>query len=426
MARAERGESQVRAVISGPRDIRDMAQAFNSMMAALQERELALRESQARYREVVDGVREVIFQTDPDGAWSLLNPAWEEVTGVPVKAALGKPMADFVLGEDRATLGEWAARLCTGAVKDCRFDVRFRRADGGCRWIEVALHPRYDGSGRFAGASGMLEDVTENRLAAERLAELNRELENRVRVRTTELEASNRELEAFSYSVSHDLRAPLRAIDGFVRMVEKDSAGALNGTARYYLARVRSAAQRMSQLIDGLLELARISRTKLNRQPTDLSALAREIANELRDAEPQRCAELAIQPDLVATVDPVLVRVVIDNLIGNAWKYSGQRQLARVVFGAEIIAGQGSSVEETVYFVRDNGAGFDMAYAESLFRPFCRLHGDQEFAGTGIGLATVERIIRRHDGRIWAEGWVDGGAIFRFTLGASRDPARGA
>jgi light-regulated signal transduction histidine kinase (bacteriophytochrome) len=252
------------------------------------------------------------------------------------------------------------------------------------------------------------------RQGLESLENLNLELESRVRDRTAQLEASNRELEAFSYSVSHDLRAPLRAIDGFSRMIEEDYADKLDETGRGYFARVRAASLRMGQLIDDLLELARISRAALNRQRTDLSAMAREILRDLAEADPSRRAEFSVAEQLTAEVDPVLARVVLDNLLHNAWKYSSQQDLAQIAFGAEV---RGSGDErETVYCVRDNGAGFDMAYVDKLFRPFSRLHAATEFAGTGVGLATVQRVVHRHGGRIWAEARVGGGASFYFTL----------
>lgn len=416
MARAERGEAEVHARVSGPKDIRDMAKAFNSMIAALQEREQALRESQASYREVVDSVKEVIFQTDADGAFVLLNPAWRDVTGVDVGHALGKPMVDYLLADDRAAASEWQAQLRAGAVPDCRFEVRFARADGSTGWLEVAQHVRYDEEGDFAGTSGILDDVTERRRAALELESMNLELEQRVRLRTAQLEASNQELEAFSYSVSHDLRAPLRAIEGFSRMIEEDYADKLDDTGHGYFARVRAASLRMSQLIDDLLELARLSRAQLNRRPTDLSAMARDIARELAESDAGRRAEFAIADGLSAQVDPVLIRVVLDNLLNNAWKYSGQCETARIVFGAETRVNADNALDETVYYVEDNGAGFDMAFVDKLFRPFSRLHASSEFAGTGVGLATVQRVIHRHGGRVWAEAKVGEGARFYFTL----------
>jgi light-regulated signal transduction histidine kinase (bacteriophytochrome) len=215
--------------------------------------------------------------------------------------------------------------------------------------------------------------------------------------------------------VSHDLRAPLRAIDGFANILVEDYAGKLDDTGRVHLQRIRAASQRMSQLIDDLLELARISRADINYETTDLSALVRDIAREMTEAEPERRADIVIADKQVAHVDPVLMRVVLDNLLRNAWKFTGKRDLAQIAFGTtRVPAAAGGS--ETAYFVRDNGAGFDMTYADKLFQPFSRLHAVSEFAGTGIGLATVQRVIHRHGGRIWAEGEVGRGATFYFTL----------
>ncbi|HEX8963406.1 MAG TPA: ATP-binding protein [Rhodocyclaceae bacterium] len=420
MARAEHGESEVRAAVGGPKDIRDMAQAFNSMISALQERERALRESQASYREVVDSVKEVIFQTDAKGAWVLLNPAWREITGIPVEQALGRPFMSVLHEEDRGLAAVWQSQLKAGKVPSCRFEIRFRRSDGSMGWAEATQHARWNDDGEFAGTSGTLFDITERRLAAERLEELNADLEDRVRVRTAQLEASNQELEAFSYSVSHDLRAPLRAIDGFANILVEDYAGALDGAGLSHLQRIRAASQRMSQLIDDLLELARISRAEINYQDTDLSSAVRDIMRDMQEAEPDRQVDVRVEEGLHAQADPVLVRVALDNLLRNAWKFTGKREAASIAFGAAKLAAGELGDGETAYFVRDNGAGFDMAYADKLFKPFSRLHAATEFTGTGIGLATVQRVIHRHGGRIWARSDAGEGTTFYFTLPAAR------
>ncbi|MGE5469108.1 MAG: sensor histidine kinase [Ignavibacteria bacterium] len=414
MARAERGEADVHAPVDGPKDIRDMAQAFNSMMRALQERERALRESQANYREVVESVKEIIFQTDADDRWVLLNPAWQEITGIPVDAALGRPMVELFHAEDRSMMQDWQDRLRRGEVQACRFEVRFTRSDGSNGWLEVAQHVRNEEGAAYAGTAGTLFDITERWLAADRLESLNAELEDRVRLRTSQLEASNRELEAFSYSVSHDLRAPLRAIEGFARIIEEDYAEKLDDTGRQYFQRVRDASRRMASLIDDLLELARITRTELRYEKLDLAHLARDVVRGLAEAEPQRRYQAEIAAEATAYGDPVLIRVVLDNLLSNAWKYTGLRDMAHIEFGVgERTTERGT---ETVFYVRDNGAGFDMQYADKLFRPFNRLHPNSQFAGTGIGLATVQRIVHRHGGEIWADSQVDVGSSFYFTL----------
>jgi signal transduction histidine kinase len=233
---------------------------------------------------------------------------------------------------------------------------------------------------------------------------------------TIELTASNKELEAFCYSVSHDLRAPLRGIAGFSQLLGEKYAGLMDAEGRGYLERVQKGVQRMSQLIDDLLNLSRITRSALILAPLDLAALSREVAQDIQSADPShRTVEWVISKTLPAQGDAQLLRTVFENLLGNAWKFSSRRAIARIEIGAEEQKG------ETVYVVRDNGAGFDMAYEKKLFNAFQRLHTTAEFAGTGIGLATVHRIIQRHGGRIWAQGLVDQGAAFYFTLRRHHD-----
>ena len=237
-----------------------------------------------------------------------------------------------------------------------------------------------------------------------------------------ELEATNRELEAFSYSVSHDLRAPLRSIDGFSQILLEDYAGELDEDGKDYLSRVRAATQRMGRLIDDLLGLSRVTRGTMNRERVNLSALAGEVAEDLREARPERTVEFSTQEGLEVWGDSRLLRVALENLIGNAWKFTEKEPEARVEFGVDEELSRKGRVP--VYYVRDNGAGFEMAYADKLFGAFQRLHGSDEFEGTGIGLATVQRIVHRHGGRVWAEGEVGRGATFYFTLrpGLQLDP----
>ena len=259
---------------------------------------------------------------------------------------------------------------------------------------------------------GVFSDVTERKEAEEALAQARDTLEERVRERTTELARLNEELESFNYSVSHDLRAPLRALDGFSRVLEEDYGDVLDGTARGYLRRIRAGAERMGRLIDDLLRLSRLSRRPMQRQRVDLSALAERIVGELRMAEPQRRVEVRIQPGVMAEGDPGLLEIALENLFKNAWKATRGREEARIELGAG-----GADEGPEVFFVRDNGVGFDMRYSGKLFVPFGRLHSASEFDGTGIGLAIVQRIVHRHGGRIWAEGRPGEGAAFFFTLG---------
>ncbi|MBC8069189.1 MAG: response regulator [Deltaproteobacteria bacterium] len=245
-------------------------------------------------------------------------------------------------------------------------------------------------------------EATEAR-AAQELAETRRML-------VEELELKNRELEAFSYSVSHDLRAPLRSIDGFSEALLEDYAGVLDDRGRDYLRRVRAASTRMSELIDDLLLLSRVTRADLRREPLDLAVIARQVFGELVRREPERNVELTMATELPAVGDPRLLQVALENLLGNAWKFTRERAAAHLEVGCS------REGDELAYYVRDDGAGFDMTYAARLFRPFQRLHPEGRFPGTGIGLATIQRIISRHGGRVWAEGTPSQGATFWFTL----------
>ena len=248
-------------------------------------------------------------------------------------------------------------------------------------------------------------EAVESRAARE-LAEISAVLVN-------QLERKNEELEAFSYSVSHDLRAPLRSIDGFSQALVEDHAGRLDARGLDYLRRVRGAAQRMGELIDDLLELSRVGRAELVRGSVDLSDLACRVADELVRKEPHRSVDLVVEPNLLVEGDARLLQVVLENLIGNSFKFTAKTASPKIVVGA-------SRDESTVHFVRDNGAGFNMGYAARLFTPFQRLHHTSEFEGTGIGLATVQRIIARHGGRVWAEGEVGRGATVFFALPAGK------
>ncbi len=254
------------------------------------------------------------------------------------------------------------------------------------------------------------ENVSERIRAEERFRALNEELEQRVKKRTAQLEATNKELESFSYSVSHDLRAPLRSIDGFSMALLEEYKDELDAEGQDYLRRVRSASQRMGQIIDDLLSLSRISRRELKKQEVNLSEIAQKIVEKLQESDSDRHVDIVIGHRVTADCDPNLIEVVLENLLGNAWKFTSKRDKPWIIFDTVV------QDDELVYCVRDNGAGFDMAYANKLFGAFQRLHKDTDFHGYGIGLATVQRIIHRHGGRIWAEGYVDRGATFYFAL----------
>ena len=262
-----------------------------------------------------------------------------------------------------------------------------------------------------AEVSRMLAAIGDRERAENDLRDLRDRLQDLVRERTAELELVNKELEAFSYSVSHDLRAPLRAMDGFGAALLEDCGERLDERGRDYLARIRGASRRMGQLIEDLLRLSRISRAEMRRERVDLGDLARTVLDDLRSGATGRSVRTVVAPDLIARGDPDLLRILMENLLSNAWKFTARNEDATIEFGTEILDG------ERVFLVRDDGAGFDMKYASQLFAPFQRLHAAGEFPGTGIGLATVQRIVHRHGGRIWAEAASGRGVTFRFTLG---------
>jgi light-regulated signal transduction histidine kinase (bacteriophytochrome) len=250
-------------------------------------------------------------------------------------------------------------------------------------------------------------EVAERKQAEQKAQELNQGLQRAI----LELQSVNRELESFSYSVSHDLRAPLRSIDGFSQALLEDCQDQLDIAGQDYLHRIRAATKRMGQLIDDLLTLSRVTRSDMHKTPVNLSQLAQRLCFNLQQSDSSRQVDIQIQPDMVATGDSRLLQLVIDNLLNNAWKFTNKQSQASIVFGAEV-----DEQGRLVYFVRDNGDGFDMAFRDKLFQPFQRLHGTHEFPGNGIGLATVQRIIHRHGGQVWAEGRLGQGATFFFTL----------
>ncbi len=290
------------------------------------------------------------------------------------------------------------------------YEQRFLRPDKSIGYYYSTFQGKYDNGGNLISIVGTVQDITKRRQTEEEIRTLNAELEQRVKERTSQLEEANRELEAFAYSVSHDLKAPLRAIGGFSQILLEENAAMLGARGISHIGRVRNAAGRMGQLIDDLLRLSRIMRTELTRRSVDLTDLAINITAELQKADPGRQVEFVIAPSLSADADFNLIAIAVDNLLGNAWKFTSKHKSARIEMGSEELEG------ETVFFVRDDGDGFDNSYVGKIFDPFQRLHNSGEFEGTGIGLAIVHRIINRHGGRIRAEGKVGEGAVFRFTL----------
>jgi signal transduction histidine kinase len=333
-----------------------------------------------------------IFEVDP----GLLQPSFER-------------FLDLVHPDDRTMVQQ----AFDASVRDRRtYNVvhRVLLPGGRVKYVRERGATEYDGD-RPVRSMGTVLDITEVRTAQLALQQLNDELESRVTERTRELAQANRELEAFAYSVSHDLRTPLRSIHGFACVLEEEEAGQLSDAGRRHLKRIQDGSRRMGQLITDLLSLTHLNRARMHQEPVNLSELALSIAGELRRSEPQREVDWHIDVGLQAMADPGLMRVVLQNLLGNAWKYTSQTPQARISFTQEH-----SADGMTTFCVRDNGAGFDMAYAEQLFQPFRRLHAHHEFEGSGVGLATVSRVIRRHGGEVRGEGAVGQGAAFYFTL----------
>jgi len=420
--------------------------------------EESLRESEARFRTLANTLPQLAWTARPDGYIFWYNRRWYEYTGTTPEEMEGwgwQRVHDP--GELPAVLARWKVSIATGE----RFEMTFplRGADGCFRPFLTRVTPLKDAAGTVQQWFGTNTDVNE-------LKQVEELLEQRVRQRTAELEAANRELEAFCYSVAHDLRAPLRGIDGFSLAVLQDYGPKLDAEGRGFLHHVRAGCQQMGNLIDSLLKLSRVSRAPMTRQPVNLAALAQRIADELQRLDPQRAAQFRIAEGLMTEGDPALLEAALRNLLENAWKFTAKRaethieigvqppRSGTVAVGAPVLSSPSSapvprrmdSTAESepgtvlarlqnqhlphrtpadsvpVFFVRDNGAGFDMAYADKLFAPFQRLHSKSEFPGTGIGLATVQRILQRHGGRIWAEAAPDQGATFYFTMNQEIHP----
>jgi PAS domain S-box-containing protein len=384
--------------------------------------EEALRDSELQFRQVFEESPSGILLIEEDWRVRGANPAFCRLVG-----RTEEELRQLTLPSTAAHDGLLNSMFKTGSIPAggqtrLRAEQEYVTKSGGKAWVNVHATRLCNSRGGVVCNIALFEDITARKKADQEILALNESLELRVASRTAEtvesnqkLASANKELEAFAYSVSHDLRAPLRSLDSFSQIILDEYSEKLDEEGVKYLWRIRGGAQRMGQLIEDLLNLSRVSRGLLERGAVDLSSMASTIVNELRDQEPQRVVNVEIAPDIQANCDARLMRVVLNNLIGNAWKFTGKREKACLEFGYK------REESGAVYSVRDNGAGFDMAYVSQLFAPFQRLHQATEFAGTRIGLATVQRIVHRHGGRIWAESSVDRGATFYFTLATKSD-----
>ncbi len=370
----------------------------------------ALRESENHLRTIIEAQPECVKMVAPDGNVLEMNAAGLNMIEVDTAdQVIGQSVYSLVVPEYREAYKAFNESVCQGNKQTLEFELI--GCKGTRRWMETHAVPlRHQLDGTLVQLA-ITRDITERKRAEQAILELNETLERRVTERTTELEAANKELEAFSYSVSHDLRAPLRGIDGFSQALLDRYADKLDDKGKHYLQRIRAGTQRMGELIDDLLQLSRVTRSEMRRTPVDLSALAQEIAQELQQTQPSRQVEWAIAPGLIVDGDARLLRIVLENLLTNAWKFTSSRLHSRIEL--DVLPQEENKL---AYFVRDNGAGFDMIHANKLFGPFQRLHNTSQFPGTGIGLATVQRVIHRHGGQVWAQGALDVGATFYFTL----------
>jgi len=417
-------EGNVVAMVEVTKDIterKEMEQQLKNYAENLEklveERTLELRESEERYRGLYDSSIDGIASTKMDGNIIECNQAFSDMFGYSKEEIKKMNYLEFIPGKWR----DIVARIINEQILPRGFsdvlEIEGCKKDGIIFPASARLWVINDINGNSIGMWALIRDITERKKLegklksyTEKLKRLDEERAEELKRKTVQLEALNKELESFSYSVSHDLRAPLRSIDGFSKALLDDYAEILDDEGKHYLNRVRKATQRMAELIDELLALSRVTRSEMRREKIDLSEIAQEISLELQESQPKRLVDFIIEPGLVADGDSRLLRAVLENLLINAWKFTGKKHKAQIEFG---VTWKGVN---RVFFVQDNGAGFNMEYSNKLFGAFQRLHSPDEFPGIGVGLATVKRIINRHGGRVWAEGEVDKGATFYFTL----------
>ncbi len=364
---------------------------------------------------LLDRTRDAIMVRNLDQTIRYWNKGAENLYGWTSQEVLGKAMVELIPDNPQMLTDRMDKLLASGGEWTGELEKRTR--DGSTVYVQARWMVMHDDNNQINGVLVINTNITERKCARDEILQLNAHLEERVQQRTAQLAFANKQLEGFSFSLSHDLRTPLSGVDGFCQLLAKtlpkDDSNPVAVRQQHYLSRIQSGMVQMGELIDVMLALAQVSRKTLRWEPVDLSALAQTILSRYQKQEPERSALIHIEPSLRAAGDPQLLRQALDNLLGNAWKFCSARPLTEITFGHETRDG------ETVYFVRDNGAGFDMAYASKLFVTFERLHSPSEFAGRGIGLTTVQRIVLRHGGRVWGESALEQGATFYFTLGSA-------
>lgn len=384
--------------------------AFVLDMTLLKRTQAALLESEKRFRHVTDTAPVMVWMSDTDKLCNYFNKFWLDFTGRTIEQEFGNGWTEGVHPDDLQSCQETYVNAFD-ARQDFQMEYRIRRFDGEYRWVLDIGVPRFTPSGNFLGYIGSCIDIDDRIRAEAQIRQLNETLEERVKQRTAQLEAANKELESFSYSVSHDLRAPLRHITGFVDLLQKSlGATSLDETNQRYFNIIIEATKQAGKLIDDLLAFSRVGRTEMRYTTIDMNQLVLSVQRDLEPETRTRQVCWQIEPLPQVYGDPSLLRLVLGNLLENALKYSKTRPLG------EITVGSSNSEQEVIFFVRDNGIGFDMRYVHKLFGVFQRLHSDPQFEGTGVGLANVQRIIHRHGGRVWAESEIDKVATFYFSL----------
>lgn len=373
--------------------------------------EQELIKSEREYRLLVENIPDFIVRYDIDLRRKYVNPAWEKASGLSAAEVIKVPYADIPKVSkpiSRDYVEKLKLALSTGDIQAVEFS--WENTNGLTMFLEYVIVPEFDLHGKIIGLFSVGHDITARKSMEKEIQQLNQDLEKRVVERTLQLESANKELETFAYSVSHDLQSPLRGIDGFSQALLEDYQDKLDDVGKDYLHRVRNGTQYMSQLIDDMLKLSRVIRVDMNIQTVNLSYMVNEIYENLLRLNPERSVKFSIQPDIIVKGDSHLLNIVLTNLIDNAWKFTSLHRSAQIEFGRKQLK------DMIIYYVRDDGAGIDMKYAKNIFSPFQRFHSTNEFPGTGIGLATVKRIIQRHGGTVWINSELEKGTTIYFTL----------
>lgn len=399
------GKPNVCLIVSDLRDRKDaehkLQKAYEAVEKKVRDRTLELRQKEEEFRSLSENSPDSIARFDMDLRNLYMNPEAKKISGMDVT---GKTWREAGLPQDLIAFWEERLKNVIKTGKSERVESSYQSPDGTSYILSSTIAPEFDGKGNVSSILVVTRDITARKRSEEMLAQ-----------RAKDLAALNTELKNFSNSISHDLRAPLRAMKSFSCILLEDHSFKLDAEGRDILKRIDRAADKMGELIDDMLSLSKISRQEMSLQEIDMRAIADSIVKELRQAEPERKVDVVIAQELKATGDARLMHIALSNLFGNAWKYTSKKPVAKIEFGTMEKSG------EMVYFIRDNGVGFDMAQANRLFAPFQRLHSESEFPGTGIGLAIVNRVIQRHEGRIWGESDPGKGATFYFTLFIDKD-----